>query len=73
MVCYVMIIVKYCNPLLLLTVTVAVLSFDQPTYSIIEDTGLVQPTLVLSRPLFTNTTVLVSNTDINATGNFVCM
>ena len=49
--------------------TVAVISFSQAVYSIDEDTEFVQPVLVLSKLLLTDITVIVSTTDINATGN----
>ena len=51
---------------------VAILSFNQTMYSIDEDATIVQPTLVLSKPLYTNITVEVISNDINATGKFLC-
>ena len=44
-------------------------NFSQATYSVDEDSGLVQPELVLSDPLVTSTTVHVFTTDGSATGN----
>ena len=49
--------------------TVAAISFSQAIYGINEDTKFVQPVLVLSKLLLTDITVIVSTTDINATGN----
>jgi len=50
-------------------ILVATLSFSQTTYSINEDIGSVQPTLVLSKLLLTDITVLVKSTNISTTGN----
>jgi len=50
-------------------ILVATLSFSQTTYSIDEDIGTVQPTLVLSKLLLTDITVLVNSININTTGN----
>ena len=44
-------------------------NFSQTTYSIDEDSGLVQPELVLSDSSLTSTTVHVFTTDGSATGN----
>ena len=44
--------------------------FSQPMYSVDEDAGPVQPTLVLSNPLWTTFTVQVTNTDGSATGEY---
>jgi len=59
----------YLNYLIPSVILVATLSFSQTTYSIDEDIGSVQPTLVLSKLLLTDITVLVNNININATGN----
>ena len=48
----------------------ATVRFDQPTYSVNEDGGPVQPALVLSNPLSTDITVEVFNTDGSATGKY---
>ena len=44
--------------------------FSQTTYSVSEDGGPVQPTLVLSNPSSTDITVQVTNTDGLATGEY---
>ena len=50
---------------------VAAISFSETVYSIDEDTGFVQPVLVLSKLFLTDITVTVSTTGINATGNSI--
>ena len=47
----------------------AVIRFNQTVYNINEDTGVVQPTLFLSKLLLTDVTVNINSTNINATGN----
>ena len=42
--------------------------FEQPTYSVDEDAGPVQPVLVFSNPSSMNITVQVTNIDGSATG-----
>ena len=44
--------------------------FDQTTYSVNEDDGLVQISLVLSNPSSTEANVLVFTTDGLATGEY---
>ena len=44
--------------------------FNQTTHSVDEDAGSAQPLLVLSKPLSTNFTLQVYNTDISATGKY---
>ena len=44
--------------------------FDQITHSVDEDRGSVQPVLIISKPLPTNFTLQVSNTDRSATGEY---
>ena len=44
--------------------------FNQSMYNVNEDTGLVQPVLVISNPSSTDTTVQVTNTDGSATGEY---
>ena len=44
--------------------------FNQTTYSVDEDDGPAQPTLVLSNPLATAITVQVINVDGSATGEY---
>ena len=46
----------------------AAISFNQSTYSANEDSGVVQPVLVLSNPSSTNITVQVRDNSNNATG-----
>ena len=46
----------------------ATISFEQSTYSIVEDGGPVQPVLVLSNPSSFDITVEVTDTSITATG-----
>ena len=44
--------------------------FSQTTYSVDEDDGPAQPTLVLSGPLATAITVQVTSSDGSATGEY---
>ena len=44
------------------------MSFNQSTYIVNEDDGLVQIVLVLSHPVSTSATIAVSTTDISAKG-----
>ena len=44
--------------------------FSETTYSVDEDDGPAQPTLVLSNPSATAITVNVTNTDGSATGEY---
>jgi len=44
--------------------------FNQSMYSVDEDAGPAQPTLVLSNPSSTAFTVQVTNTDGSATGEY---
>ena len=46
----------------------ATVTFSQSTYTIDEDTGAVQPQMVLTNPSSTSITVEVFNTDGSATG-----
>ena len=46
------------------------MKFSQPTYSINEDRGPVQPVLVLSNPSSTDITVEVFSTNITAIGMY---
>ena len=56
--------------LLLLITVVFTLSFSQSTYSINEDVGSIQLTLVLSNSLSTDITVQVVDDDNTATGEY---
>jgi len=49
---------------------VATVMFNQSIYSVNENEGLTQPTLVLSKPSTTVFTVQVTNTDGSATGEY---
>jgi len=44
--------------------------FNQSTYSVNENEGLTQPTLIFSNPSSTAFTVQVTNTDGSATGEY---
>ena len=44
--------------------------FEQPTYSVNENTGPAQPVLVLSNPSSMTFSVTVTNTDGSATGKY---
>jgi len=44
--------------------------FNQSTYSVNENEGPAQPTLILSNPSSTTFTVQVANTDGSATGEY---
>ena len=46
-------------------------SFGEPAYSVDEGKGPVQPVLVLSNSISTDTTVEVFNTDGSATGKYL--
>lgn len=48
----------------------ATISFDQPRYSVDENSKLMQPVLVLSKPQSTDVTVEVIDSDITATSEF---
>ena len=50
-----------------LAITVA---FSEPVYSVVEDEGPAQPTLVLSNPSSTDIIVQVDTTDGSATGEY---
>ena len=50
--------------------TIAI-AFDQSTYSINEDVGYIQLTLVLSNPSSTDITIQVTTTDKTATGKYI--
>ena len=45
--------------------------FSQSTYSVNENSGVVQPVLVLSNPSSTDITVEVTSTDGSATGELI--
>ena len=46
--------------------------FNNATYTVDEDAGIIQPLLVLSNPSSLNETVLVISTDVTATGMINC-
>ena len=46
------------------------MKFNQSTYSVYEDSGPVQPVLVLSNPSSTDITVEVFSTNITALGEY---
>ena len=48
--------------------TVLPITFNQSTYSIMENAGLVQPVLLLSMSLSTDITIQVTSVDVTATG-----
>ena len=48
----------------------ATIRFDQPRYSVDENSKLMQPVLVLSKPQSTDITVEVIDSDITATSEF---
>jgi len=56
--------------ILLFHSTVTTVRFNQSTYSVNENEGPAQPTLVLSNPSSTAFTVQVTNTDGSATGEY---
>ena len=59
--------VNYVNCLYLSDITV---TFSRTTYSVDEDDGPAQPTLVLSNPSSTDITVEVTSRDGSATGEY---
>ena len=50
--------------------SVITMSFEQPAYSVNEDTGPAQPVLVISNASEVDITVQVTNTDGSATGEY---
>ena len=53
--------------------SVNVLRFSQPTYSVNEGDGLLQPTLVLDGSLSTSFAMRVRSISITATGKYIIM
>ena len=55
-----------------ITIFLAVtITFEQPTYSIIEDLVTVRPVLTFSNPSQADITVQVINTDISTSGKYI--
>ena len=56
--------------ILITFVPLALVAFDQAMYSVNENAGPVQPVLVISKSLFRETIVQVTNMDGTATGEY---
>ena len=60
----------FCIVYYFLNLTAITVGFDNATYTVVEDTGIVQPALILSNPSSFVETVQVISTDITADGMY---